>query len=119
MRRRRANPFATAVVIGSLVLAATLAGCSGSEPTEAEARRERVTERLEDSFSAAQTRCILDRVDDTVVRALDRQADLDPGSEAQAAYSEAVTACVADPDAPPPETTTTTAAPGSTTTSPG
>lgn len=119
MRRHQPRRLTGLALVGALALGAPLAGCSDEAPDPAEARQERVETRLRDSFSAAQARCIVERLDPAAVRALDRTADLEAESVAMVAYSEAVTACVADPDAPPPETSTTAAPASTTTTEPG
>lgn len=76
-------------------------GCSEPEPDPAEVRAEVVRNRLGETFSGAQVDCIMKRLDDSVLRALDRDVDLEPDDDAMATYSEAVTACVADPADPP------------------
>jgi hypothetical protein len=96
----------TAGALAALVVIAALGACGGSEQSPAEARRERVESRLRESFSGAQTTCILDRADDELLRALDRTRDLDADATALAAWSDVLVACVTDPDG----TTTTTAA---------
>ncbi len=90
----------------SLLLAAafTIAGCSDPAPDPAQARRNRVEDRLRSSFSVAQSTCILDRLDPAALRAVDRTATLQGDTEALATYSDAVAACVRDPTG----TTTTT-----------
>ena len=88
-----------AVVALVLAVAVGLAGCSDPEPDPTQVRQDRVEKRLRDSFSATQARCIVDRVDPAVVRALDRSVDLDADAAVMRAYSDAVTACVTDPDA--------------------
>jgi hypothetical protein len=107
----------SAPLLAALVLLG--AACAEDDVDPAEARAERVEQRLQDSFSAAQARCIVGRVDDTVVRALDRTADLAADDEALAAYSEAVAACVADPTATAPTSTSAPASPDTSTTAPG
>ncbi len=100
--------------IVALIVAASflVSACSGSEPTEAEARRARVEDRLEATFSRAQVDCLLDRLDGPALATLDRARDVDIDSPALASYSEALVSCVADPDG----TTSTTAAPAANTT---
>lgn len=85
------------LLLAALVVAASSsAACSKDEPTPAEARRNRLETRLEASFSDAQVRCILAKLDDPTIQALDRTANLPPGA-ALNRYSDAVQACVADP----------------------
>jgi hypothetical protein len=102
-----------------VVLVLVVAGCADEKVDPAEARQERVERRLQGSFSDAQARCIVDRIDATVVRALDRTADLEPDSEAMQSYSDAVAACVADPDATTTTTSATTSSTDPATTAPG
>jgi hypothetical protein len=87
--------------IGVLVCAVTLTwslgACSDPPPDPGEARRTRVETRLRDSFSANQATCILERIDEPTLVALDRTADLDADSEPMATYSDAVVDCVTDP----------------------
>ncbi|QXC61667.1 hypothetical protein KSP35_02120 [Aquihabitans sp. G128] len=112
-RRRTAAPAAALVAAALLV-----AGCSDPKPDPAKERRDRIEQRLR-SFSAAQSNCILERVDEQTLVALDRTNGLEADSAAMADYSAAVVACVADPDAPETTTTggatSTTAAPTTTT----
>lgn len=116
MPRRRTHRITVLVLAAGLVLGPLASACSSDPPDPAEVRRDRVEDRLRESFSAAQARCILRQVDATVLRALDRTVALDPTTEAMTAYSEAVAACVADPDTPAPAgddaRSTTTSAPG-------
>lgn len=123
-RARRPSRAITASVV-TIVLAigsgSTVAACSGSETDPAQERLERVEERLRSSFSDTQARCIVERADPAVIRALDRTVDLDPDSELVTAYSDAVAACVTGPDGAGPgdaPTATTTPEPPTTTTSP-
>jgi hypothetical protein len=98
------------VVLGSFAAS----GCSGSdEPTPAEARMERVEARLGASFSRAQARCILDRADAELLRALDRSGTLEPDAPALAEWSDVLVGCVTDPDG---TTTTSTEAPATSST---
>lgn len=75
-----------------------LGACSDPPPDPDEARRTRVETRLRDSFSANQATCILERIDEPTLVALDRTADLNADSEPMATYSEAVVDCVTDPE---------------------
>lgn len=115
MTRRARSGAAGLVVV--LALSGAVGACSGSDPTPAEARRDRVQARLRTSFSATQARCIIARADDSVLRALDRSADLSPTSKSMAEYSDLIVACVTDPDGTTTTSSTTTAAPASSTTS--
>lgn len=92
-RRARRSP---AVAVAALVVVLAAGACSGSEPTPAEARRDRVEARLRTSFSDAQARCILDRAQPDLLRALDRSADLDPEAGDLAEWSDLLVACIAD-----------------------
>lgn len=83
------------VVMVGVLLAA---GCSDPEPSPAEQRRDRLETRLR-SFSAAQASCILGRLDQTTLVALDRPTGT-LGPAAMDDYSEAVVACVTDADRP-------------------
>ena len=87
-----------------LAMALTVAGCADPAPDPAQARRNRVEDRLRSSFSVAQSTCILDRLDPAALRAVDRTATLQGDTEALASYSDAVASCVTDPTG----TTTTT-----------
>lgn len=99
---------AVAVALAALVVAGGVLGaCADEKPDPAQERLERVETRLRSTFSAAQARCIIEQSDSGVVRALDRTADLPADSPVLAAYSEAVAACVADPNS----TTSTTSTP--------
>lgn len=109
-RRRRASR-ARAAALAVAALAAGATACTKDELGPAEARRERVEQRLRRTFSARQADCILRRVDTGVLVALDSGKDLDPGTAAMFTYSNAVAICVNDPDAPLGSTTTTTATP--------
>lgn len=95
-RRRAPRSRLCGPVAAALLVALTVGGCSGSEPTPAEARRARVETRLRTSFSGAQTRCILERADEDLLRALDRTRDLGP--DALGTWSDVLVACVTDPD---------------------
>lgn len=110
MSRRDRVHLRSTLVGAVLVLALGLGACSDPPPDPAQARQERVEKRLRSTFSAAQARCIIDRVDADVVRALDRTADLEADTEIMRSYSDAVAACVTDPTA-----TTTTTSPATTT----
>ncbi len=72
-----------------------LAGCSKPAPSPADQRRDRVQQRLESTFSDAQASCILDRLDPTALKAVDRTTSLAHDTASLAAYSDAVAACVA------------------------
>lgn len=101
---RRAAPI-------GMVAAALVGGACASEPSPAEARDERVRERLEATFSGAQVDCILDAVDAPTRDALDATATLASDSDELAAYSEAVNACVTGATTTTSEAATTTAPP--------
>jgi len=102
---------ATRVVAVAMLAAVALVGCTKDQADPAQERRDRLEQRLR-SFSAAESNCILRRLDDATMRALDRTAALTGGSKAQKAYTDAVVACVTDPTG----TTTTAGAPAATTT---
>ncbi|HEX2576270.1 MAG TPA: hypothetical protein VHK88_07960 [Aquihabitans sp.] len=123
MTRRAAGARGALVAALAVVALGGLGACGDDEPNPAAERRERVEARLRDTFSAAQARCIVERSDADVIRALDRTADLDPASAPMRAYSDAVAACVADPTSTTSPTTSstpsTTVAPPTTTTAPG
>ncbi|MBX3314740.1 MAG: hypothetical protein KF906_10510 [Actinobacteria bacterium] len=102
-------PKAVAVLAAVVLLAA----CSGDDPTPEELRRERVEERLADTFPPAQVSCILDGLDDATMIALDEDQDLAKDSAELATYSFVVRVCTADPNA---TATSTTAAGGTGTT---
>lgn len=97
--RRRSGRLV--VLAFSAAAALLVTGCSEPEPDPVEVRAEVVRNRLGETFSEAQVDCIMGRLDDSVLQALDRDNDLDPDGEAMSAYSEAISACVADPAAPP------------------
>lgn len=97
----RRHPGRLVVLAVSAVAALLVTGCSEPEPDPVEVRAEVVRNRLGETFSEAQVDCIMGRLDDSVLQALDRDIDLDPDGEAMAAYSEAVSSCVADPAATP------------------
>lgn len=101
-----------AVAAVALAAALVLGSCSGSEPSPAEARRDRIEQRLR-TFSEAQSTCILDRLQARTLVALDKTTGLEGDERAQADYSDAVVACVTDPAA---RTTTSTSSPAATTT---
>lgn len=104
-------PRAVATAVAVLAVAGLgLGACADEKPDPAQERLERVETRLRSTFSASQARCILERSDTDVVRALDRTADLPADSPVLAAYSDAVAACVEDPTS----TTSTTAEPTTT-----
>lgn len=92
-----------------LLLGTVMAGCSKDDPDPATARRDRVETRLRSTFSAAQARCVLARLDARTITVLDRSRTLEPASTELARYSRAVRTCVV-PDA----TTTTQAGRGTT-----
>lgn len=108
LHRLRSHPSWVPVAV-AVAVALGVAGCSGSETDPAQARQDRVEKRLRESFSATQARCIVDHVDPAVVRALDRSVDLDADASVMRSYSDAVTACVTDPEAPTTSTSSTTA----------
>jgi hypothetical protein len=88
-RRRRAAAAATV-----LLAVAALAGACSSEPEDpAEARRDRIEARLEDTFSRQQSDCILEQLDDAQLEALDLTTDLEDPAALEA-YSNAAVACV-------------------------
>ncbi len=97
-RRRRA-----AVLASTLFAASLFAGGCADEPSDpVEARRERVQDRLEDTFSRQQAECILEQLDDDQLQVIDA-APTTPTDEAPAdledptvleAYSNAAVACV-------------------------
>lgn len=97
-RRATASTIAVAAVVVGLVVGA--AACAKEKLSPAEARRARVEKRLGETFSNRQVDCILDRVDTPVLVALDSGRALNAGTEAMFTYSNAVTICVTDPDAP-------------------
>lgn len=112
--------WALAVLLAAAPL--VVGGCSGSEQSPADARRERVESNLRATFSAAQARCIVDRAQGDVLEALDREQDLPASSDDLRAYSDLLVACVMDPEgtttttastttAPPPDTATTSTPP--------
>jgi hypothetical protein len=86
----------------AVAVVAVLAAC-GSEPADpAEARRDRVRDRLESTFSRQQSDCILEQLDDDQLEVLDPriEASDEPGGdlddpEVLEAYSNAAVACVA------------------------
>lgn len=102
-----------------MVVALGVGACSDPEPDPTQVRQDRVEKRLRASFSASQARCIVDRVDPAVVRALDRTADLDADTDIMRAYSAAVAACVTDPTTTTTPTTTAVPEETSTPTVPG
>jgi hypothetical protein len=93
MARDRARR-AIAVSLLAAALGASAVGCSSEPQDPAEARRERVEERLDATFSRQQARCIVDDLDERTIAALDADADLPADSEALATYTAAVTGCV-------------------------
>ncbi len=97
-RSARRARLAPAVAAAALFVTLAAGACSGSEPTPAEARRDRVEARLRTSFSDAQARCILDRAQPDLLRALDRTAALDPKAGDLAEWSDLLVACVTEPD---------------------
>lgn len=115
MRSYLRTPLLFAVLV-AISLASS--ACSKPEPTPAEARRNRLETRLKTSFADAQSKCILGKLDEPTIAALDRTATLAPG-QALDRYSEAVRDCVADPatTTKPTRTTTSTRATSTTDTS--
>jgi len=113
--RRARSSLAVAGV--ALLVAVVASSCGGSDQSPAEARRDRVEDRLRSTFSGAQSACILERADADLLRALDRSRDLSPDAAALATWSDVLVACVTDPDG----TTTTSTRPTapSTTAEPG
>lgn len=112
-RRATASTIAVAAVVVGLLVGA--AGCAKEKLSPAEARRARVEKRLGATFSDRQVGCILERVDTPVLVALDSGRPLDAGTEAMFTYSNAVTICVTDPDAPKGTTASTTSTDDTTT----
>lgn len=88
------RPLVGLALAGILVVGSTLAACSSDPPSPAQQRRDHVERRLEATFSRTQARCILDQLDEPTIRALDRSATLDAGSDELTTYTNAVTACV-------------------------
>ncbi|CAN5635697.1 hypothetical protein BH10ACT1_BH10ACT1_26420 [soil metagenome] len=93
----------------ALAVALAVGACSGSDPSPAEARRDRIEQRLR-TFSEAQSTCILGRLEARTLLALDKTTGLQGDDRAQADYSDAVVTCVTDPEAG----ATTTSAPTTT-----
>ena len=112
--------------VAALAAVVLLGACSGDDPTPEEQRRDRVEERLSDTFPPAQVSCIVDGLDEPTMIALDEDKDLEEGSAELATYSFVVRVCSADPDssvtststAGDGTTTSTTDAPATTTTAP-
>lgn len=110
--------------VAALVAVVLLGACSGDDPTPEELRRDRVEERLGDTFPPAQVTCILDGLDDATLLALDQNQDLEADSTELTTYSFVVRACAADPAGAATTTTgtgagtATTAEPAATTTAP-
>lgn len=108
----------TLALLGAMVLVSVV-GCSDDPPTAEEARKDRIQDRLSQTFSDQQVRCIVDQLDDTVLQALDLGEALESDSDELGAYTEVVAVCVTDPNgtttsSAPPPTTTTTEAPDAT-----
>ena len=84
-----------AVTLG-LVLVLGAAACTRSEPTvdPAQARKERVEARLRSTFTDTQARCILTKVDTSVLRALDTKKALPADSAELTEFSAALRTCV-------------------------
>jgi glycogen debranching enzyme len=102
--RPSARAHLASLVAGLAVGAVLLGSCSSEPPDPAEQRRDRVAERLEETFSRQQASCIVDRLDDDVIAALDAEdatAPLDAESSELLAYTDALLACVAGEDAVP------------------
>lgn len=79
----------------ALLLLVPVAACS-SEPTDpATARKERVQERIESTFSRTQASCIMKVLDGPTIAALDKTSTLPADSEALRIYSNAVVICTA------------------------
>lgn len=106
---RRSLPFGL-LLAACLFLGALTTGCTKDDVDPTTGRRDRVETRLRSTFSAAQARCVLARLDGRTLAALDRNRNLQPSSAEFARYSRAVRTCVV-PDA----TTPTEAVPGGTT----
>jgi hypothetical protein len=86
----------------AVTVTVALGGCASEPDDPAEARRDRVRDRLESTFSRQQSDCILEQLDDDQLAVLDPRTDADdePGGdlddpEVLEAYSNAAVACVA------------------------
>ena len=102
--------------IAALLLTVTvsLGACAGTEPTPEQARRDRVEARLRETFTKAQSSCILGLADDRVLTALDKEDDLAGDDATMKAYTNAVIACVSGDEEPQSTTTSSTGAGGTT-----
>lgn len=90
--------------IAALALAGVVlvGACSSEPPDPAEERRDRATERFEASFSGRQTECILDRLAEATLIAIDASGQLGEDSDELADLSEALRVCVVgEPDDEP------------------
>ena len=86
-RRRRATAIAVAAML-------SLGACTSDPPSPEEEREARIRDRLDETFSRAQTDCILDQLDEDARTALDGEGALDADSEELAAYSLVLVDCV-------------------------
>jgi hypothetical protein len=90
-QHRRTRSLATVLLVAALSLGA--AACSDEQQTPEEQRRDRVEKRLKLSFSDEQVACMLDRFDDEVLAALDRDTGL-PEGQAMIDYTTIARECV-------------------------
>jgi hypothetical protein len=97
---RRALLTGTLLMI-CLLLGTAATGCSKHDVDPAAARRRRVEVRLRSTFSAAQARCVLARLDGRTLTALDSDARLRSSSTEFTRFNSAVRSCVV-PDATSP-----------------
>ena len=112
MRQRpRFRTLAALVLAAALTLGA--AGCGDDELTPEEQQRERVEKRLKLSFSDEQATCMLERFDEKLFDALDKEGQL-PTGPALDEFSAIARDCVVGES-----TASTTTAPASTTTGGG
>ncbi len=90
---RRMNWPRALAATAALAGASLLAGCASDPPTPAEQRRIDVEHRLDQTFSPAQSRCIMKQLSPAALKALDGSGTV-PAGDALVNYSNAVTACV-------------------------
>jgi hypothetical protein len=84
------------VLVAAVALSASLGACA-SDPPDAEAERtERVLDRLELTFSRAQSNCIIERLEPETMTALDGEEALEPDTVAMLDYTDALSVCVID-----------------------